>query len=481
MSRRVLSAALRDGPDSYNVYSTRMALPDAQFGDLSPKAQKIVRFGGIEELTAFIPSPIAMVPDSWDPDYKELFFGLPEAERIDLCGFLTLIIHECQHHFDLLRTPFGLSFHEKLAREYLAFERWMPTLLERPELFKAPLAEWLLSRPPGEDVSAQLAKGSHLDQAMFDLRGSVAFDEVFRRVPPRRIKDGWPKSTGNIMIRGKAWQPITVNRLWLTIRTPWDSRYLGPNEVIEGRTLAMCLLYLTYLLGPGDETRAVLQAYCDAYYKDNFRYIGLLEIQAGMPLKELLALDIHTITMVLHEVEAASWYALHGPVSVNEVDVQQGVATRYLLAGRFLEAESWEDQKHVVELLELMDQKFAPIGAISVHDGLARAAFRAAATRDRIEKIADPEMRAWYDALLAVIGRDMKRRLKGGYRYLIGIPDDGNSLREDREEEGANEVMELDPAGDRVCEWYKLRERVVYIIGLAAEEKIHDLRTFFGL
>src|SRR5271170_5017075 len=114
MSHKLLSDALRDGPDSYNVYSTRLALPDGRFRDLSKVAQEIVRFGGSEPLIGTV-SPIAMVPDNWDPIYKELFFALPEAERIDLCGFLTVIIHECQHHFDLLRTPFGLSLHEKLA------------------------------------------------------------------------------------------------------------------------------------------------------------------------------------------------------------------------------------------------------------------------------------------------------------------------------------------------------------------------------
>jgi hypothetical protein len=481
MSRKVLSGALRDGPDSYNVYSTRMALPDAQFRDLSKGAQEIVRFGGIEPLTGIVPSPIAMVPDSWDPSYKELFFALSCAERIDLCGFLTVIIHECQHHFDLLRTPFGLSFHEKLAREYLAFERWLPTLLEHPEIFDAPLAEWLLSRPPGEDVSAQLAKGSLLERAMFDLRGPMAFDEVLRRVPPRRITDGWGMTIGNIVIRGQAWQPITVNRLWLTARTPWEHGYLGPSEVLEGRTLAMCLLYLTYLLGPSDRTREVLQAYCDAYYKGVTKYIGLLEMQAGMPLKELLATDIRTITLVLHEVMIASWYALHAPVTVNDGDVQQSVATKYLLAGRSLAARGPQSPTEPVELLDLMDQKFAPIGAIPVREGLARAAGRAEGTRDRIKEIADPEMRAWYDALLAVIGRDMVRRIQGGYRCRTGMPDDGNSLREGRVDEGANEVMELVPAGGRVLEWYELRERVVYLLGLTAEEKINDLRTFFGL
>ena len=125
MSHIVLSDALRDGQDGYHVYSTRLELPDASFRDLSKVAQKIVRFGGSEPLTGAV-SPIAMVPDSWDPGYRRLFFALPETERVELCGFLTVIIHECQHHFDLLRTPFGLSLHEKLARDFLAFERWLP-------------------------------------------------------------------------------------------------------------------------------------------------------------------------------------------------------------------------------------------------------------------------------------------------------------------------------------------------------------------
>jgi hypothetical protein len=199
-----------------------------------------------------------------------------------------------------------------------------------------------------------------------------------------------------------------------------------------------------------------------------------------MPLKELLALDIRTITLVLHEVMIASWFALHAPVSVNDADVKHAVATKYLLAGRFLAVEGWGGQKNLSDLLELMDQKFAPIGAIPVRQGLAQAARRAAGTRDRIEKIADPDMRAWYDALLAVTGRDMVRRIADGYSCPTGTPEDGNALREGRFDEGADEVMALDPAGARVLEWYELRERVVYLIG-PMSEKTSALRTFFDL
>jgi hypothetical protein len=167
-----------------------------------------------------------------------------------------------------------------------------------------------------------------------------------------------------------------------------------------------------------------------------------------MPLEDLLTSDIATITLVLYEVMIASWYALQAPVSVNDVDAQQGVATRYLLAGRFLAAQGWGGQIDVADLLELMDQEFAPLGAIPIREGLARAAGRAEGTRDRIKEVADAEMRAWYDALLAVIGRDMLRRLEGGYRCRSGMPEDGNALRVARFDEGANEVMKLDPAGD---------------------------------
>lgn len=397
-----------------------------------------------------------------------------------MCGFLTVIIHESQHHFDLLRTPFGLSVHEKLAREYVAFERWAPTLLENENIFNEPLAEWALSLAPGEEISAQLAGGSPLEQAMFDLRGTIAFDEVRRGAPPRHITDGWGKTEGAIVIRGQAWKPVVVNRLWLTVRTPWDHSYLGPNEVIEGRTFAMCLLYLTHLFGPGDDTREILERYCDTYYETATPYIGLIEMQAGRSLKELLAADISVVVSILYEVIIASWFALHAPVSVEDVDVRQSVATKYLLAARFLSTGGMHGQRNSDDLLELMDREFAPTGALPVRLGLARAAGRAEGARNRVKEAKDTEMRAWYDAILAVIARDLARRIEDGYSCRSGMPDDGNSLRASRFDEGAMDAMELEVATPRVREWYRLRNVVVYTFG-NMPEKVAAIRSFFKI
>ena len=144
----------------------------------------------------------------------------------------------------------------KALREYLAFRRWVPTLIRSgAALFDFPLSDWLASAP-SQPVRKLLA-ASRLMQSG-PARPSTGrparpcnVQRGHARRIPRRIRVGWGRPTEIPTVRlanGREYEKVNVNQLWSTIRSESTFSYVGPHEILEGRALVMNLLFLWHLL-----------------------------------------------------------------------------------------------------------------------------------------------------------------------------------------------------------------------------------------
>lgn len=403
-------------------------------------------------------------------------------DQIDVCAFITSIIHELFHHMDLLRTPFGASLHEKLCREFFAFERWAQTLLDAPVgLFDHPLADWAVSVAPGLEEARKLQEGSMLDQALVHLRGSIAFDEVRRGTMPRHIREGWGRNTDLLTLTGgRKYEKVTVNQLWATLRLKNEPCYLSPNHIIEGRTLALCLIYLLHLLGEDRSAIDVVRRYVDHFYSGQSTYLALLEILSGTDIATLFNENVNTVKRRLWETAANGWYSLHSPVSVKEDDILQSMTARCVQAARVMRDTNILSFSTVgAFLLAIEDYYSTRLGSGSrpIGESLNISAERLNLTISMCDNIKDPEMRNWYRDILGVIRDNLLERIPIGYELGTGLPPDGNPIR--WADNGAIRCLRLRNAPERVTEWYELRQLLLTKQG-QAEKKAQKLRDFFG-
>ena len=479
MSSQRLRDLLRDGGAGYEYRATTITLPGDLFQSLSSNAQLIIRHEGNSWLDGKV-SPVDFVPDRWDPAAKWIVAALPMTERVDLCAFLSAVMHECQHHLDLMRTPFGLSVHERAAREYLAFERLTPYIVSHPDILDRPLADWILSLGPGTSEEGMLTS-PETRQAEIDLRGVIAFDEFRRGTPARNVRNGSRNlGTDKLVIRGHSWKLQTVNELWPTINKGVGG-YLSPTDVVEGRALAMCLLYLIDLMGPTAATIATLRAFVEEYYSEQGAetYTSLLEIHAGRPVVEIWDLEPREVRGICHDAMWSSWFALHSGVGAHEKDANYNVSMRCLLAAALFYRSGGNVGEAGLDAIQGVDSLFAKVGGPTGEMAIANAIDRCDLVLELyVKNIADPTMRAWFQTVLRTIGSELVRRSQHGYRCLSGTPDDGNSLRSARTDFGANEVMSFAPGEKRVAEWFRIRRHVVTKMA-DADSKRRELRDFF--
>ncbi len=479
METSTLSSILLDGGAGYNVYTTKITYPLDSFNVLKSPARALIRTGMIEPDASGPVSPSDLVPDEWDDTDREIFYGLSVDDQIDVCAFVTSIVHELFHHMDLLRTPFGASLHEKLCREFLAFERWTPTLLDAPfGFFDQPLADWTQSVPAGPNEARKLQEESTLDQALVSLRGTIAFDEVRRGTMPRHVTEGWAGNTDLLTLTGgRKYEKVTVNQLWASLRLKDGSRYLSPNEIIEGRTLALCLIYLLHLLGEDTSAIDVVRRYVDHFYSGQSTYLALLEIHSGTDVATLFNENINTLKRRLWETAVNGWYSLHSPIAAEEDDILQSMTARCVQAARVMRDTNLFSFSNVGSFLSKMEGYFSNLGARPIGDSLRISAERLTLTISMCDDCRDPEMRNWYHDVLWIIRDDLLERIPSGYGLGTGLPPDGNPIR--WADNGAIRCLKLREAPDRATEWYELRQLIVTKRG-RAEEKAQRLRDFFG-
>lgn len=478
MESSTISNILLDGGAGYNVYTTKINYPSDSLHVLNPLAKALILFD-IDLAKSKSLSPIDLVPDEWDDTQRALFYKISVKDQIDVCAFITSIVHELIHHMDLLRTPFGASLHEKLCREYLAFERWTPTLLDAPVgFFDQPLADWAVSIASGPSETKKLLEGAMLDQALAYLRGPIAFDEVRRGTMPRHIRDGWGRNIDLLTLTGgRNYEKVTVNQLWATLRLKDEPCYLSPNHIIEGRTLALCLIYLLHLLGEDSSAIDVVRRYVNQFYNGKSTYLALLEILSGTDVATLFNENIDTLKRRLWETAANGWYSLHSPVSVEEDDVLQSMTARCVQAARLMRDTNLFTFSKVSKFLLAIEDYYSRGGARPIGDSFNISAERLNLTISMCDDIKDPQMRNWYHDILRVIRDDLLERIPSEYELGTGLPPDGNPIR--WADNGANRCFRLRDAPERVTEWYVLRQLLLTKQG-RAEEKMERLRDFFG-
>jgi hypothetical protein len=479
MEPSVLSSILLDGGAGYNVYTTKINYPYDSFKVLSSSARALIRLGMADVDISGDISPSDFVPDEWDGGHRRLFFDMSAKDQLDVCAFLTSIVHELFHHCDLLRTPFGASLHEKLCREFLSFERWMPTLLNAPiGFFDQPLADWALSAPVGPTEARRLQAGSKLDQALVELRGPISFDEVRRGTMPRHVKEGWAGNTKPITLTGGLkYEKVTVNELWATLRLNDGTYYLGPSEIIEGRTLALCLIYLFHLLGEESAGIDVVQRYVKHFYSGHPAYLTLLEIHSGLEVAKLLSEDANTIKRRLWETAVNGWYSLNCQLVVAEDDLLQSMTARCFQAARVMRDTNLFSFSNLWSFLSAIENFFSTLGGRPIRDSLKICTERLNGTITMCDDCKDSQMRNWYREILQMIRNDLLERIPNGYALNTGLPPDGNPIR--WADEGAIRCVGLRAAPRRVAEWYDLRQLLVGKRG-RAEEKMQRLRDFFS-
>lgn len=426
--------------------------------------------------------------NDWDAETRRRFHEQDVDVQMEIFGFVSSITHEWTHHFDLLGTPFGANYHAKLCREYLAFQRWVPTLISSgAALFDSPLSDWLASERAGPDEANRLRQSGPLGQALVDLRGPVMFDEVMRGAFPRRIRPGWGEHTEIPTIRlanDREYEKVNVNQLWSTIRGENTFEYVGPYEILEGRALVMNLLFLWHLLGyeasERNRTLELLRTYIETYYSEAPRYLTALEIIHGAPVAQLFAdRDPVAVYRCLTSTELASWYALHAPPPVVPDDTLQSLTVRFVVAARETAHHDWmRVPGGAIALLQAIDDAYTDIGTKPAHDLLKQSAQVLALTRRLNGECADPIMRDWFDKVLNAIQVTATARAPAGYASDWGLTTAGNVLAAIDEALNAG-VGQLYDAPTHVSEWYELRNLVLYKQGRRGE-KVSALSAWFG-
>jgi hypothetical protein len=478
----ILTNILRDGGAGYNAYTTDITYPGESFASLSSSARAIILLGNTDfDFQGFV-NPFDLVPNNWDETQRKIFDEMSSQEQVDVCAFVTSIVHELLHHLDFLQTPFGASFHEKLCREFLAFEHWVPTLLECSiEFFNQPLVDWVQSAPAGLDATRMLQEGSPLDQALVELRGPIAFDEVRRGTMPRHVKQGWGSNTNALttLTGGRKYEKVTINQVWASIRLENGSRYLSPNEVIEGRTFAMSLIYLFHLLGENVSTIDVVRSYIDHFYKGQSTYLSLLEIHSGTDIYTLLdGKNFKMIKRRLWETVVNGWYSLHSPIAIKPEDILQSMTARCIQIARVMRDTDLSTFSTYSAFLSTVDDYYAKdASARPIRETLKISAERLSLSIAMCKDCIDTEMRSWYDEILQVIRENLLERIPSGYELGTGLPPDGNPMN--WVDDCAIRCCELSKAPQRIIDWYELRQLLLTKRD-HAEEKLERLRDFFS-
>jgi hypothetical protein len=467
----------------YKSHLCDVRLPPDLFSLLSSEARAFIRIL-TETYDAGDYSVYQFLLDEWTDADRTRFEALGPDTQLEVLGFVTGLLHEYTHHVDLLTTPTGANFQSKMLREYLAFQRHWPTLVNaEPPLLDADttLADWLARHPAGPDSARDLMARGSLGVAEVELRGPAAFEDMMRGVPPRRVTTGWPgEEKHSVTLRGRQYEKLVVNQVWATIDPAAAGvRYLGLREILEGRALALSLFYIFHLLGDrlaGDQQ--VILRYVRHFYRNSAQYKVATATVAGKDLDELCASPGPSLLVAIQETFVAAWYALHSPPPVVGDDVLMASPSRFLMACRALQENDICGFSSVSSFFNALDRELSHrLSYKPARELLDQTIDTLESVVGYADECTNPIMRAWFRTVISTIIDVHRARLESGYELSSGMPWNGNVLTGIDASIG-DALTRIDSPPTEVTKWFTLRSAVLYTRGGA--KGLKQLEDWFG-
>lgn len=423
------------------------------------------------------------------PSTMERFRALSEAARIEVLGFVTLMLHEVTHHLDFLSTPFGLNFHVKTMREYWSMQDFAPILLENPELIPQRFVDFgshwdrVRAAPPEDSqvprYSLREQDSAELKKAWDCLRGQILTFEAWGdagKVQPHEshIVSGWSGRTETLKLFNRELVPVTVHGFLATVKTG-DQRhyYLRPLTIFETRAAAHSMLWVIHLLG--DDGADMLPKYFATFCKragqapDYFFLFDLMASGWGFGnFEELLQkADRNLREDVLHMLSGACWYALHAPPPMDQDAVlNSNPIVRLLLVfmayDDFVTGRNKRAFTSFVELADAIDQStlarqwgFRPIQDIL---GFCRQMVETMMLLNK-SKTWNPHMRAHFQHILELLSNQFDGR--DSYTSHLGMPECGNPFIA-LDSQSDRKLLDVYEPPEEVVSWFIFRNNVLF-------------------
>jgi hypothetical protein len=442
-----------------------------------------------------------------DSNTMKRFRELSEDVRIEVLGFVTLMVHEITHHLDFLSTPFGLNFHIKTIREYWSLQDFVPILLENPEMIPERFVDFdshwdRVRTSPPEDFqvpwySLRERDSEEIKKAWHSLRGQILTFEAWGDVSTvqpheRHIERGWAGSTGTLKLFGRELLPITVHGFLATVTIPdGPSWYLRPLTILETRAVAHSMQWVIHLLG--EDGFDALPGYFATMYRraglpaDYFFLFDLVASAWNFPnFEELLqkaALDVreHALSML----SCACWYAMQAPPLMDQHSLLTSNPIARLLVvlmayDDFLAGRNKRSFTSFVELANTLDQSTLPRqwGCRPIQDILGSCR-QTISTMIRLNesKTWNPDMRAHFQHILELLRTQLDRR--DDYTSLVGLPEHGNPLfgldnPEDRQ------LLDAYEPPEEVVSWFNFRNNLLFKY-MPRSKVIERMEQHFGM
>lgn len=442
-----------------------------------------------------------------DANTMQRFRKLPEDARIEVLGFVTLMLHEITHHLDFLSTPFGLNFHIKTIREYWSLQDFVPILLENPELIPERFVDFgshwdrVRASPPEDSqvpwYSRHERESEELKKAWDSLRGQILTFEAWgdaSNVEPLKwhIEKGWPGSTETLKLFGRELLPVTVHDFLATVTIPHDaSWYLRPLTLLETRAVAHSMRWVVHLLG--DEGADALPGYFTKLYRRAgipADYFFLFDLIASgwnfATFEELLqkaAPDLREHALSI--LSCACWYALQAPPPMDQQSLLTSNPILRLLVvlmayDDFLAGRNKRSFASFVELANTLDQSALPRqwGCRPIQD-ILRFCRQTVGTMMRLNesKTWNPDMRDHFRHMLELLRAQLVRR--DDYTSHVGMPDHGNPLF-GLDEPEARELLEGYTPAEEVVSWFNFRNNLLFKY-MPRSKVIERMEQHFGM
>jgi hypothetical protein len=425
---------------------------------------------------------LAMIPNvslTSLPSVRDAYEDLSDDEKMEVLGFFTFPIHEHTHHIDYLTTPFGVTYHLHCCAEYIAMQRFIPTLIKQQG--------WLPSKPLAycdEFLSPDLST------SWDNVKGWVRFFNAYRGAPAYRIKD---HDSVLVKLFGKALRYCSVDSTLESVRIPQaPKRYLRPETLLESRAVIHSLLYILFLFGKTEAARAAIRLYLGVYYPATTRsgaggptdhdldYTFLFELCAPMfigiaTFVELLEkAPMLSLDSWLRLIDGVTWYALQAPPRSDNADGPvAGPVERFLLALMHLEdhirTHGRLNHDSAVGLLNEMDTSewLRRHGCLPIHECLDNSLTALRDIRCHNTNIGSQSLRNHFRHVFKAQTYFLRERSKYGYNDLLGLPENGNVFSGIRGREAIDHLVlhyakyGYTPKAD-VKEWFTDRENLLF-------------------
>jgi hypothetical protein len=445
---------------------------------------------------------------SWadDPALMRAFRVLTEAERTQVLGFVTFVLHEYTHHLDFLTTPFGLNFHAKTMREYWSMQDFAPVLLENPELIPSRFVDFDANFAAIRSAGKNAVKIPWYSKADWDSLELKSYWETLSsqiltfeawgdastvRPLGHQITSGWGGNTEPESLFGRELERVTVNGFLMSIRPQGvKDWYLRLLTLLETRALANSLRWILYLMGPYGQ--AEVCNYLGAIYRrpelpNDYLYLfDLVSNGFGYGNIESLAAGAsrEIFEQVLRILVTSCWFALQAPPPMDRNSVlAANPMMRLLLVLRavndFTTGRNRRAFESFVDLAEAIDRSDLARG-MHLHSikeilGFCRE-FSKTMLNLNEEKTWNPDVKRHFAHVLELLQDSLSRR--EGYTSFIGMPDHGNPFLGMQAEDARLLEQYNAPAAARA--WFDDRGDILFVYHPSAW-MIERLEAHFGM